>query len=79
MGGSILKLELDFDASAQLSILDALEALTDPFRSSDDVDLQLATQHLRRLRDALRPRRFQLEAIASTTLNQNDYLLRERN
>ena len=70
-----MKLELDFDASAQLLILDALEALTDPFRSSDDVDLQLATQHLRRLRDAMRPRRSQLEAIASTTLNQNDFLL----
>ena len=78
-GGSILKLELDFDATVELSILNALEALTDPFRSSDDVDLQLATQHLRRLRDAMRPRRSQLEAIASTTLNKNDYLLRERN
>ena len=75
MGGSILKLELDFDASAQLSILNALEALTDPFRSPDDVDLQLATHHLRQLRDAMRPRRNQLEAIASTTLNQNDFLL----
>ena len=74
-----MKLELDFDASAQLSILDALEALTDPFRSPDDVDLQLATHHLQQLRDAMRPKRSQLEAIASTTLNQIDFLLRERN
>ena len=73
--GESVKLEFDFDASAQLSILNALEALTDPFRSPDDVDLQLATQHLRQLRDAMRPRRSQLEAIASTTLNQNDFLL----
>ena len=74
-----MKLELDFDASAQLSILDALEALTDPFRSPDDVDLQLATHHLQQLRDAMRPKRSQVEAIASTTLNQIDFLLRERN
>ena len=72
-----MKLDFDFDAGAQLSILDALEALTDPFRSPEDVDLQLATQHLRRLRDALRPRRSQLEAIALTTLNQNDFLVSE--
>ena len=74
-----MKLELDFDASAQLSILNALEALTDPFLSPEDVDLQLATHHLRRLRDAMRPSRNQLEAIASMTLNQSDFLLHERN
>ena len=74
-----MKLELDFDASAQLSILDALEALTDPFRSPDDVDLQLATHHLQQLRDAIRPKRSELEAISLMTLNQIDFLLRERN
>ena len=69
-----MKLELEFAPMVELSILDALEAVTDPYRAPEDVDLKLATQHLRILRDALRPRRLQIEQLAATTWSQSDAL-----
>lgn len=73
-----MKLDLDLEASVELSILNALEALTDQFRSPEDVDLQLATHYLRQFRDASQPWQSQLASTPSMTLNQSDFTLRNR-